>query len=223
MKKSIFQNYKVFCGPKYRILMWGLYPMLLLLASVLIGNYIGKEPQFRESPFLAIMLGFAPGGFMIAWETLVDFAFLRGVGRKRVYGLHYAYSSIRGFQMYKDAVRFDLYRKLILLFLVNVIVTIRGFDPISMDPPMAAEIFAIEYIFLIVSTALSQLFEFFASNMIFGVFGMYGAGILIGLIYSFQLDSNFLRFCTWLAALLLHRFYIAVLIRKGRNSYYDEY
>lgn len=217
----MMKNYRVFCGPVYRWIMWLLYPLAVLALeywSISSLSSVWPKEFLELSITLAFLASIGPCIVIFA-ELFMELYFLRGVGIHKISGLAYIQTSQYGMSMLKNAVCVDLGRKTLMIILSNIPMYLLLREQLKLDVVMVLSYIAADSMILLFALMLSQLIDMIGSNFIFGALGMFG--IFLAHLGIVMYGSEILLFFLLLIGLRVLLFYRNTIYKKGRACYYD--
>lgn len=216
--RRICKSYLVFTGFGYRLLMFGLVP-LLLLGMQTVAVFLGGN--------LSIILPLV----MASIETMADSWFLAGIQSKDADKMDFLKTSAEGMRVLKTALIMDLLRRFVsmtVVFLLCCGIARLGGGKASAIPPVlknALLVFPLlfGYTFSVLATLVGRFFSFFWINMLVAypipILGAVSMVILSEPVYMHMA----VLFDIALAALGIVLVVLAVrtAMNKVEGSYYD--
>lgn len=216
--RRICKSYLVFTGFGYRLLMFGLVP-LLLLGIQTVAVFQGKNLSF----LLPLM--------MASIEAMADSWFLGGIQSKDAEKMDFLKTSPEGMRVIKTALIMDFLRRFVSMTVVLLLccgIARLGGGKVSAIPPVwkiALLVFPLlfGYTFSVLATLIGRFSSFFWINMLVAYpIPILGAVSMVILSYPLYMDMAVL-FDIALAALgiLLVVLAVRTAMKKVEGSYYD--
>lgn len=220
----MFRDYKVFCAKTYRLCVWGLYPLLVVIGNCIYANRIlamvpGADTWFMTAAELAFLV---PTTFLVPFEVFIEDMFIRDINRKGVGGFLYLQSSKRGVKLFEDAIRVDLGRKILMLLGSNTLIYFLGRDQFGFEWDVFMEASFIEYAFVIIGVLISKWFCSLSATLIIAVIMMQISSLMVSLYVAYAPRYGLINSFILMVVVILQNLYLYLMTRKGRGSYYDE-